>query len=208
MFFEGPRSRFACKLAEVRCVARVRGGKRCARTTKHTAPFCEHHCATFLGVKVSPSTQNVGYGLFALRYFDAGEPIAPLIGEKITPAENIRRYGRYADSVAPYVVSCRQHGRLPVLIDGACRRGVGFYSNTVLGSSDHEGGGFRVSDEAACNARVQTLYLNALKLPSTTPMNWIVSTTMIGRGMEILTDYGPRFAVQTGPENMYTYTTC
>ena len=88
--------------------------------------MCWQHSATVYGVKVAPSTiPNAGYGLFALRDFKAGQWIAPVTGEVISNAELEKRYG---DATAPYVVTYNgQH------LDGALRRYVGQYSNSVFG---------------------------------------------------------------------------
>ena len=206
-FFEGAKPRFSCRLQGARCAAaNNKGNTRCRRTTRRYAPFCELHCKRFLGVQVRPSRTQAGDGLFAAKDFSAGEPIAPLVGETVRPSEMIRRYGPFADAVAPYVVSSNRVGRVPVLTDGACRRGIGFYSVTHL-SEQADSQNYRQSDAWMCNARVQTIHLSVLKKRSAVPINWIVATRPIIRSEEIVTDYGPRFAVKTDPSNAYTYTT-
>ena len=108
------------------------------------------------------------------------------------------RYGPFGDALAPFVVDAAGP-----LGDGACRRGIGFYSTTAL----LDGDGLRQSDPAQCNAEVALFSVDTRGRPSRRLQEWVVATRFIAPAQEIVTDYGPRFAVETDPANPHTHTT-
>lgn len=203
-FLEGACTRFSCNLRCGRCQAWRRRGGQCQNRICRYTPFCYAHCLSELGVRVRPSGLHAGEGLYANRRvgFRPGEPIAPLLGQRITPAESVVRYGRFPDGVAPYVTDST--GRLN---DGACRRGIGFYSVGALRPPPSEHDHFRRPDPAGCNARIGVFYLTPRKRPARVPYEWLVATKPIRPGEEIITDFGARYSVDTSDDNPYTYTT-
>jgi hypothetical protein len=145
---------------------------QCKRNTCKYLPMCWQHAAITYGVKVAPSTiAGAGNGLFALRDFKAGEWIAPLLGEIITAAEGDRRYG---EATAPYVVThSGQH------YDGALRRFIGHYSNSVFGKRGYP---MRSKTNAVIGARNNQY-----------PWLKVQQMKRIKAGTEILTDDGGEY---------------
>lgn len=107
-------------------------GHRCQRRTCKTLPYCWQHTTTQLGVKVGPSTiPGAGSGLFATKKFDSKSKwIAPLNGQKVSQATTDARYGPH--NTAPYTVELKGQ-----LYDGALKRYVGHYANSLFKASGY-----------------------------------------------------------------------
>ena len=82
-------------------------------------------------MKVGPSTiPGAGSGLFATKKFDAKSKwIAPLNGQKVSQAKTDARYGPH--NTAPYTVELKGQ-----LYDGALKRYVGHYANSLFKASE------------------------------------------------------------------------
>ena len=202
-FTEGARTRFSCRLSCVQCAATIDGNRRCQARICRYVPYCKRHCQSVLGVCVRPSSVRLGDGLYACQSdgFRPGDPIAPLTGDRKNIPQILREYGPYGTALSPYVV---QHDD-GTFTDGACRRGVGFYSATVLRKDRSTG--FHISDTNRCNAEVKTMYLSSTGKQTRLPYSWIVAKRYIVPGDEIITDYGPHYNVKLSPSNPFLHTT-
>jgi hypothetical protein len=127
----GEAPRFECELKRVRCCAKTKSGRPCARTTLHTAPLCAQHTRKIFRVRQDRSTivlegNKRMRGLFACDdsqprgaiVFRKGDEVCPYFGEVIGDPELDRRYG---DSTAPYALLIHPG----VIVDPACLQSIG-----------------------------------------------------------------------------------
>jgi SET domain-containing protein len=123
--YEGSTN-FKCNLHCHRCQAINKNGTRCKKRTCKMLPTCHIHSKTLYGVEVKPSTiPNAGLGLFACKYFNRDDIIAPYNGELLTKQELNDRYGRTDGDYAPYGLRMSENK----FMDCACERGVASYAN-------------------------------------------------------------------------------
>lgn len=158
--------RFDCNLVCLNCTALKRNGGRCTRRVCQGLQTCWQHLRTFKdedkGLKIQPSNiAGAGKGLFAWSkqggdtiVFKPNEVIAPYYGDEITRAELFERYGQ---DTGPYALE----GQAGLIVDAACRRGVGSLANGSRGSlrpnarfaDSYAGGAHRLVVRATKNIR-------------------------------------------------------
>lgn len=171
--------RFECNLACLNCVALKRNGDQCTRRVCLGLQTCWQHLRTFKdgdnGLKIQPSTiAGAGKGLFAWSkqggntiVFRKDETIVPYDGDQITQAERLARYGQ---DTGPYAAG----GQAGLIVDAACRRGVGSFANGSRGALRPNA---RFANSHA--AGVHRLVLKATKI--------------IRHGQEIVVAYGAHY---------------
>ena len=109
-------------------------GTQCKRRTCKALPYCYQHTEKALGVKIADSLiPHAGKGLFATKEFRGSinqkKWIAPVDGEHLTRPQIDARYTPLA--TAPYTV---ENGAINY--DGALKRYVGHYSNSLFGAAN------------------------------------------------------------------------
>jgi hypothetical protein len=144
-------------------------------------PLCWQHLLSQMNLRIKPSVNGPGKGLFAMMprqnddgprrlVFKQNDYICDYGGEKITKRELDARYGNYT---APYALFVRQRkGKGGHYVNAACMRGVGAMANHA--------------NAARANARLAPMGASgALK-----------ATKPIYEGDEILVDYGSEYGFQ------------
>jgi len=125
--FRGQTTSFVCNLQCERCQGTAKSGQQCKRTTCKVLPLCWQHLKNE-GLQVKASTiPEAGLGLFTLIPRKKNDVIAWYGGERLTKQQLDARYG---DDTAPYAIGNTDED----LIDGACNRGPGVYSNHETGA--------------------------------------------------------------------------
>lgn len=130
--FRGNESHFNCILEKERCVGLTKSGGRCNRESIIGFEYCYQHLLLDKHLRIKKSTlHHAGMGLFAMDktkdanaiIFRIGATIVEYKGDLTTQLSIDNLYG---NATAPYAVKVSNN----VIIDCACRRGVGSLANT------------------------------------------------------------------------------
>ena len=187
VFKIGNEVNFDCKLVSLKCVGTCRNGTRCKKRTVMGLPYCWMHLLSVKHLRILPSTiPQAGKGLFAMDrtqdadalIFEEGDKICEYEGQTLTNAQLNARYGD--QYTAPYAYEYAHN----VIIDSACRRGVGAIINH---KPTDDGANVRWSVDRR-NRKVN-----------------LVATEDIYNNQELFIDYGEDYAFPS-PQT-YTYTT-
>lgn len=182
-----------CSLTSGQCVAKTtKTGRRCRNISSMPFGICSQHLKLY-GLRTGRTNLRIRRcrldmpGLFAYRrdlpdtaiVFRTGANIAPIFGRRISSKMVDTLYGADDDDVAPYAVM----GEKSLVVDGACIRSSGSFSNT-------------------CTSQNENCTTNAELAPERGGLFPVIRATRnILNHQEILTNYGDDRLVTDSPQH-------
>jgi hypothetical protein len=160
------------------CTARTSCGRQCKNRVVIGLPHCHKHREGYVikhtgsyGLGLFAKCQNPNHQHFTCKciVFEAGESIAPYIGQNLLEVETDDRYGQNA--TAPYSVIDNRSLRVPMVVDSALVRCAAACSNDAY----RRYGLTNNANLVACTSE---------RWP------WLEASKDITNGEEILTNYG------------------